>query len=260
VYLERVTPPPVEYGAAYFSDSYRKQYGKTYLEDFPGLKKAGEVRLRRIRRILVKKDAAPRVLPERLLDIGCAFGPFLAAAAEAGFEPAGIDPAAEAVAYVRDKLRIPAAQGFFPEQSRGEYGRGQGFAAVTLWYVIEHLRDPREALAEIHRLLRPGGVLAWSAPSFSGISGRKSRTEFLRASPGDHWTVWDPRRLPQILGRFGFDLRETVITGHHPERFPVIGGFLKGRRGPVYRLFYGVSRILGWGDTFEVYAVKRAGA
>ncbi|MDR1128708.1 MAG: class I SAM-dependent methyltransferase [Treponema sp.] len=262
--MERAAPPSIEYGAAYFSDSYRRQYGKTYLEDFPGLKKAGKARLRRIRGILAK--SAPRVPPElgprpgRLLDIGCAFGPFLAAAAEDGFEPEGIDPAAEAVAYVRDKLRIPAVQGFFPDRIPGESGREQGFAAITLWYVIEHFPDPRKALAGIHRLLRPGGVLAWSAPSFSGISARKSPLEFLRASPGDHWTVWDPRRVSRILGGFGFEVRKTVITGHHPERFPVIGGLFKGRRGLAYRFCSGISRVLGWGDTFEVYAVKRADA
>ncbi|MDR1410571.1 MAG: methyltransferase domain-containing protein [Spirochaetaceae bacterium] len=257
VYMERTAPPPIEYGAAYFSDSYRKQYGKTYLEDFPGLKRAGKARLRRIRGILAKTGVA-RVLPERLLDIGCAFGPFLAAAAEDGFEPAGIDSSAEAVAYVRDRLRIPAVQGFFPDQARRGPGREQGFAAVTLWYVIEHFTGLREALVEIHRLLRPGGVLAWSSPSFSGISARKSRREFLRASPADHWTVWDPRRVSRILGFFGFEVRKTVITGHHPERFPVIGGLFKGRRGPAYRLCFGLSRVLGWGDTFEVYAVKKA--
>jgi 2-polyprenyl-3-methyl-5-hydroxy-6-metoxy-1,4-benzoquinol methylase len=258
VYLERAAPPSVEYGADYFSDSYRKQYGKTYLEDFPNLKKAALARLRRIRRILPQRGGPPRARPERLLDIGCAFGPFLAAAAEQGFEPAGIDPSAEAVAYVRDELRLPAARGFFPEAARGDSFPEQGFAAVTLWYVIEHFTGPGEALAEIRRLLRPGGVLAWSAPSFSGISARKSRAEFLRASPGDHWTVWDPRRVSRALGRFGFDLRKTVITGHHPERFPVIGGLLKNRRGAAYRLCLGISRALGWGDTFEVYAVKRA--
>jgi 2-polyprenyl-3-methyl-5-hydroxy-6-metoxy-1,4-benzoquinol methylase/spore coat polysaccharide biosynthesis predicted glycosyltransferase SpsG len=260
VYLGRAVPPPIEYGAGYFFDSYKKQYGKTYLEDFPNLKKIGRVRLRRIRRMLPKQGDGSRVSPERLLDIGCAFGPFLAAAAEAGFEPAGIDPAPEAVAYVRDKLRIPASRGFFPEDLRGEGRPEQGFSAVTLWYVIEHLRDPRRVLAEIHRLLQPGGVFACSTPSFSGISGRKSPVEFLKASPDDHWTVWNPRRVSRILDRFGFEVRKTVITGHHPERFPVIGGLLKGERGPVYRFCYRMSQILGWGDTFEVYAVKRAGA
>jgi 2-polyprenyl-3-methyl-5-hydroxy-6-metoxy-1,4-benzoquinol methylase len=256
VYLERAAPPPVEYGIGYFFDSYKKQYGKTYLEDFPGLKKAGESRLRRIRQILAG-SGGPRAAPERLLDIGCAFGPFLAAAAEAGFDPLGIDPSEEATAYVRDTLRIPVRRGIFPDAAPGENGLEPGFAVITLWYVIEHFRAPGEALAAIHRLLRPGGVLAFSTPSFSGISGRKSPPGFLRASPADHWTVWDPRRVRRILNSAGFTVKKTVITGHHPERFPVIGRLLEGRREPVYRVLMALSRILGWGDTFEVYAVKR---
>jgi 2-polyprenyl-3-methyl-5-hydroxy-6-metoxy-1,4-benzoquinol methylase len=255
--MERLKLPSIEYEADYFFDSYKRQYGKTYLEDFPNLKKTGKTRLHRIRRLLAKKEG--RVSEERLLDIGCAYGPFLAAAREGGFAAVGIDPAEDAVAYVRDKLRIPAYRGFFPDRARRELNREQGFAAVTLWYVIEHFRDPREALTEIHRLLEGGGVLAFSTPSFSGISGRKSRAAFLKASPEDHWTIWDPRRVPRILGSFGFEVRKTVISGHHPERFPVIGGLLARKRGPLYRLCYGMSRVFGWGDTFEVYAVKRTG-
>jgi SAM-dependent methyltransferase len=147
--------------------------------------------------------------------------------------------------------------------------------------VIEHFRNPGEALTEIHRLLRPGGVLAFSTPSFSGISGRKSPLKFLENSPEDHWTIWDPRRLPRILERFGFEVKKIAVTGHHPERFP-LGACRKGKnmlnarflgwnglkpdkllagkylkRSPLYRLFSGVSRVLGWGDTFEAYAVKK---
>jgi 2-polyprenyl-3-methyl-5-hydroxy-6-metoxy-1,4-benzoquinol methylase len=256
VYQERTAPPPIEYAAGYFFDSYKKQYGKTYLEDFPALKKAGEARLRRIRRLLAQGGVCPRALPERLLDVGCAFGPFLAAAAEAGFDPLGIDPSEEAAADVRDTLRIPVRRGVFPDAALGEGGLEPGFAVITLWYVIEHFRAPGEVLAAIYRLLRPGGVLAFSTPSFSGVSGRKSPLDFLRASPADHWTVWDPRRARRVLDDAGFTVKEIVITGRHPERFPVIGGLLEGRRGPVYRALMALSRIFGLGDTFEVYAVK----
>jgi 2-polyprenyl-3-methyl-5-hydroxy-6-metoxy-1,4-benzoquinol methylase len=266
VSMLRLSPPPIEYAEDYFFEFYRRQYGKTYIEDFPNLKQAGKIRLRRIRRLLsfTGKNAGGetrkknRTGPSRLLDIGCAYGPFLVAAAEGGFSPLGMDPAEDAVRYVRDRLKIPAITGFFPDPSRREFQCGR-FDAVTLWYVIEHLRDAAGALREISRLLRPGGVVAFSTPSLSGVSGRKSLKTFLEQSPGDHVTLWDPRRLKKALAPYGFIVKKIVITGHHPERFPLIGKRLGKKRGLGYHIIDGISRLLGLGDTFEAYAVKAGG-
>jgi 2-polyprenyl-3-methyl-5-hydroxy-6-metoxy-1,4-benzoquinol methylase/spore coat polysaccharide biosynthesis predicted glycosyltransferase SpsG len=250
VYMLRFTEPPIEYKEDYFFDAYRRQYGKTYLEDFPNLKQTGKIRLHRIRRLRDGQGQA------RLLDIGCAYGPFLAAAAEGGFSPLGIDPAEDAVRYVKERLKIPAITGFFPDPSRREF-RGDGlFDVITLWYVIEHFENLAAVLGEINRLLKPKGLLAFSSPSLSGVSGRKSLNSFLKNSPGDHYTIWDPRGTGKILRSCGFTVEKIVITGHHPERFPLIGKFLNGKRGAAYGIADRISRFLGLGDTFEVYAVK----
>lgn len=39
------------------------------------------------------------------------------------------------------------------------------FDVVTLWDVVEHLPCPEGALAEARRVLRPGGLLAFSTPN-----------------------------------------------------------------------------------------------
>jgi 2-polyprenyl-3-methyl-5-hydroxy-6-metoxy-1,4-benzoquinol methylase len=211
----------------------------------------------------------------RLLDIGCAYGPFLAAAREQGFDVMGIDPAPDAVEYVQKTLGIRAIRGIFPRQTadledlRGRYllppesaepsgaepGEDPGigpFDVITLWFVIEHFEEPGRALEEINGLLKTGGVLAFSTPSAAGISRRKQLSAFLKQSPADHWTIWDPRGAAKILDRYGFRLKKRVITGHHPERFPGMS------RAPaaVLRLCLSLSRIFGLGDTFEAYAVK----
>jgi SAM-dependent methyltransferase len=190
------------------------------------------------------------------LDIGCAYGPFLAAAAEAGFSPAGIDPAEDAVRFVREKLKIPAFRGFFPDPIRQITLRDRSFQVITLWYVIEHFEDLRRVLREINRLLKPGGVLAFATPSFAGISARKSPGLFLEKSPPDHWTILDPRHIRPLLGRYGFRVQDLVVTGHHPERFPGFLGRAAAKSAPANRLLSGLSRLGGLGDTFEVYAVK----
>ena len=265
--MNRLTPPPIEYGKEYFFEQYQQQYGKTYIEDFPNLTAMAKRRLavikslrnplteaRRTRRGKGDSETAP-VTP-RLLDIGCAYGPFLAAAREEGFAPFGIDPAEDAVRYVTETLGIPAVQGFFPGDSVAAWGNGE-CDVVSLWYVIEHLRDCVPVLAEIRKLLKSGGVLAFATPSFTGISGRASLKNFLERSPADHWTIWSPAVAKKVLKTAGFTVKKIVNSGLHPERFPVLGKYARGKKSPLYWLLLAVSRIFSLGDTFEVYAVKR---
>jgi 2-polyprenyl-3-methyl-5-hydroxy-6-metoxy-1,4-benzoquinol methylase len=256
IYLARLNACPVEYEKDYFFSDYKKQYGKTYLEDFPGLLETGRRRLEHIKSLMGIGS-----LPS-LLDIGCAYGPFLAAAAKCGFSTAGVEPASDAARYVKEELGFPCYHGFFPAADPDEIrrlsgGGSGGFDAVTLWYVIEHFEEAGKILTEIHGLLKEGGVLAFSTPSFSGISGIKSLAVFLKKSPPDHYTVWSPGICAWILRRYGFRLRKTVVTGHHPERFPLIGRFAgPAKKGPLYGFLLFISRLFRLGDTFEVYAVK----
>jgi 2-polyprenyl-3-methyl-5-hydroxy-6-metoxy-1,4-benzoquinol methylase len=265
--MNRINEAPIEYEEAYFFELYHRQYGKTYIEDFPNLRAMGTRRLARIRPLLPRNRTTPGPVtpvtgePEKLLDVGCAYGPFLQAAAQEGFEVCGIDPAEGAVRYVRDTLKLPAFRGLFPPPAQGgkagEYRfPPASFSVVTLWYVIEHLVNLAEALTEAKRILRDGGVLAFSTPSCSGISGRTSLGTFLEKSPPDHWTIWSPRVTRGLLKHHGFTLKKIVSTGHHPERFPLVGTWCRSKQGPLYQFLLRISQICGLGDTFEVYARK----
>jgi len=291
--MNRINPPPIEYAKEYFFEQYRQQYGKTYLEDFSHLKAMGKQRLAVIKKIEKGEsdfnNAANSNAP-LLLDIGCAYGPFLAAAQEGGFSPRGIDPAEDAIRYVTQTLGIPAVQGYFPslqsppenaretlsvspEQKQNGVGpekaivtpKSEGplvpspqspYSVITLWYVIEHFRNCVPVLAEIRKLLKPGGVLAFATPSFSGISGRASLKRFAERSPADHWTIWSPVVCATALKTAGFTVKKTINSGHHPERFPLLGTFARSKKSPLYGPLLALSRIFSLGDTFEVYAVK----
>ena len=254
IYMDRTFPPAIEYEREYFFESYKKQYGKTYIEDFPNLTALAEKRLKNIKSLL-NKTALESLNGENpaILDIGCAYGPFLYAAKKEGFSPYGIDPAKDAVSYVQTQMGIPAAEGYFPGCS-SSFLKPHFFNAVTLWYVIEHFRDCVPVFTEIKKLLKQGGLLAFSTPSFTGISGRSSLKDFLFKSPADHYTIWSPSACRKALALCGFKVKKIVINGHHPERFPLLGKFAKNKTGVVYCLLSAISRLLKTGDTFEVYA------
>jgi 2-polyprenyl-3-methyl-5-hydroxy-6-metoxy-1,4-benzoquinol methylase len=244
IYEDRAAPPPEQDGS-YFFESYKKQYGKTYLEDFPAIKAAGKRRMKEIKALSPSDNS--------LLDIGCAYGPFLAAAREEGFQASGIDASEEAVLYVRETLGIPAVQGSFPPDAAGE----DKYGVISLWYVIEHFPDCKTALAAIKKMLKPGGTLAFSTPSYTGVSGRSSLRKFLERSPADHITVWSPASCKKALSLAGFTLKKTVITGHHPERFPLFGRFAKTKKSHVYWALLLISKLFRLGDTFEAYAKEK---
>ena len=259
IYQSRLKAHHIEYDKDYFFTLYKKQYGKTYIDDFHNLKHIGRKRLISIRSLL--KNHRDKKEKPLLLDIGCAYGPFMAAAEETGFSPMGLDPVKDAVRYVKENLRFPAWHGLFPDALPAEFRSRPNypgvFDAVTLWYVIEHFAETGKMLREIHGMLKEGGVLALSTPSFSGVSGRSQLRSFLEKSPADHWTIWSPASCEKIFERHGFRLKKVVITGHHPERFPFFGRFLRpSRKGPLYRLIFLISRIFRLGDTFEAYGVK----
>ena len=188
--------------------------------------------------------------------MGCAYGPFLQAAAERGLQPQGLDLAREAVGYVRDRLGIPCGVGDFADREglREIEGRELGFDVVTMWYVIEHFREAGAVLRRVNALLKPGGVFAFSTPSAAGISARKNRIDFLRNSPQDHYTIWTPSTARGVLKRYGFRLEKVVVTGHHGERFPWPGCLAP--ESAIAAGYTRLSRLLGLGDTFEAYAIK----
>lgn len=263
------------YDREYFFSEYKKQYGKTYLEDFESIKGMAYSRLENIRSVLASRrrtgvagsstaaarapgvtPSAPSPAPPRLLDVGCAYGPFLQAARERGFQVQGLDVSPEAVCYVREELRLPCGLGDFSSNDPAEVPAGAdgGFDVISLWYVIEHFRDTEGVLRRINRLLKPGGVFSFSTPNASGISARKDRNLFFENSPPDHYTVWPLRAVAPLLARFGLELQKIVVTGHHGERFPWPGRLAAD--SPIAAGLSRVSRLLRLGDTFEAYAVK----
>jgi 2-polyprenyl-3-methyl-5-hydroxy-6-metoxy-1,4-benzoquinol methylase len=229
-------------------------------------------RLRIIKKLLSKRKRVAKpekaALPPRLLDIGCAYGAFLSAARDEGFDGTGVDVSEAAAAYTSGKLGIPAfaasfpggISGILPGGTGGAAGGGNGgsFDCLTMWFVIEHLQDVPAAFAKARELLSEGGVFAFSTPSGAGISARKDLKKFLESSPADHWSVWKPAACRRLPARYGFRVKKIRVTGHHPERFPVIGVFA-GKHRALYTLLLAVSKLFRLGDTFEVYCVAGGG-
>lgn len=96
----------------------------------------------------------------RLLDMGCGTGLFLQRR-RADCDACGIDLSPQALRYCRQ--RGLSAVGL-ADATRLPFGDAS-FDVITAFDLIEHIPDDRLIMAEIHRVLRPGGFLLASVPA-----------------------------------------------------------------------------------------------
>jgi len=250
------------YNTSYFFDDYKAQYGKTYLEDYQNIKSQCVRRMSIIDSIFwskfhkSSKIRRNSTITPSVLDIGCAMGPFIDAAADSGWQVYGTDISSDAVEYVQNTLHYPAVCASFPDfDPISEFGIKM-FNAISMWFVIEHFKDLDSVFNSVSKMLKLGGIFAFSTPSASGVSGKYSPESFFNSSPSDHYTLWEPKKTDEILKKYGFKVVKKIYTGHHPERFPCAKKKSFSPGSLRYSFLNGFSKVMGLGDTFEVYCIK----
>jgi 2-polyprenyl-3-methyl-5-hydroxy-6-metoxy-1,4-benzoquinol methylase len=188
----RVHPPPdAERLRSFYPGEY---YGG------PGSKFQGAVE-RLVRRIGARHIGflTSAVTPGgRVLDVGCGRGVILGPLADRGFEVHGVEISAEAARGADPRAKIRIAPRLADAGFDADF-----FDEVVVWHVLEHLPDPRETLAEVHRILRPGGRLVVAVPNFSSAQARWSGAAWFHLDLPRHlfhFTVSALRALVEASG------------------------------------------------------------
>jgi SAM-dependent methyltransferase len=167
-------------------------------------------------------DAAGVERGTRVLDVGTGTGTAAVAARARGARVSAVDADAQMVAAARAR-GVDAHTGALPELP---YPDGK-FDAVVGNFVLNHVGRPRAALAELHRLLRPGGRIAlttWSARRGAGqdllgracaAGGAVPPPSLPRLDPAQDWPR-TPEGLGELLGGAGFTEAEAAeLTWEH---------------------------------------------
>ena len=166
----------------------------------------------RRRRALLLAEARPG---ERVLDLGCGAGRFVAALREAGAEVVGVELAPGALERARRNvpgadLRLAEPDGTLPLEHR---------SVDLVWCseVLEHVADTLLVLTEARRVLRPGGRLLLTTPYHGRVQAAViAFTRFdARFDPlGSHLRFYTRTSLARALDAGGFT----------PERIRAAGG------------------------------------
>jgi SAM-dependent methyltransferase len=148
----------------------------------------------------LRGTALNKLMPEkgRLLDFGSGAGHFAAAQTRAGWDVDSVDPYSSAS---RNATACRVIDGSFELL----YPDGH-FDAVTLWYVIEHLRDPRAAIAELNRVLKPGGILLLAQQDFASYQARFFGQNWLYLDPPRHIWQFTADSLSKLAAQYGLQV------------------------------------------------------
>jgi len=181
--------------------------------------------------LAMAQSAGVDTVPSNCLDVGCALGLITKHLAPAFRQTVGLE---------YDPEGIAAAQRWAGE--RLSFVRGDGLClpiadesidVAVCAQVYEHVGDPQQLMAEIRRVLKPGGICLFTGPN------RLFPFEFHSRLPFVHWLPYDwTCRLVKRLGRgdgydaqmlalpalrrlmAGFEVRDlTVEMLRDPERY-----------------------------------------
>lgn len=174
--------------------------------------------------------------PARLLDVGCGAGDFMMVAKGFGYSVEGIDISEASAEICRSRGLDARAGNFLTEKFSGDYD------LITMWDVVEHLREPAAFLERARSLLSDKGYVFAKIPGFGdlsvGLSNSWPRVAGTFLGAPSHVQYFDRESLSRLLSRTGFQ-PEWIKAGG--ARSQMTGGSLKRRlarrvRSAVHRL------------------------
>lgn len=179
-------------------------------------------------------DRVTRYRPQHgcLLDVGCATGSFLFAMQQRGWQVQGVEPVAHAAAQARQVFGLEVFVGLLEKAAYPD----ATFDVVTLWDVLEHVADVQSTLAEVARILKPGGLLAFSVPNPASLEARLFGANWLGWERPRHLTLIPPTLVPAYLEKVGLSfLRIESFNGRLAVTLLSVEFALKARGLPRHK-------------------------
>lgn len=134
----------------------------------------------------------------QLLDLGAGTGVFASFMQQSGWQVIGLEPDPETRQRAREINNISLL-----ETSQLFQLPAASFDVITLWHVLEHVHRLHDYLAQLHQLLKPGGVLLIAVPNYTAADA---------AYYQENWAAYD---VPRHLYHFSPDSMRSLLQKHH---------------------------------------------
>jgi 2-polyprenyl-3-methyl-5-hydroxy-6-metoxy-1,4-benzoquinol methylase len=152
------------------------------------------ITLRNKRKLL---QAATNRTTGQLLEIGAGTGIFAAFMKKSGWQVMGLEPDPDVRQTAKDKNGVALLDTSELFELPTEH-----FDVITMWHVLEHVHRLHEYMAQLKKLLKPGGVLLIAVPNY---------TSFDAQLYGRFWAAYD---VPRHLYHFSPASMRNLLKSH----------------------------------------------
>ena len=178
----------------------------------------------------------------RFLDIGCATGMLLEHMVRRGWKGDGVELCRASAEFGNTVRGVPVFPGTLEEAA---FADGT-FSFIHFSHLIEHLNNPSAFLAEVSRVLMPGGYAVAVTPNADGFQAKLLQGRW-RSAIADHLYLFTPGTLNRTFEKNGFKIRSVKTWGGIAQG--LVPRFIKH---PIDFL----AKRFGFGDVMIVLAEK----
>jgi len=177
----------------------------------------------------------------KVLEIGCGLGHLLTWLVDQ-YQVVGSD----INEWALDQARKNVPQGEFLSQSAQDLSTfsDKSFQIVIAKHVVEHLPEPEQCIAEISRVLAPGGLLILATPNLDSPMRDRKNENWIGYQDPTHISLKTPAEWLSSLRRNQLQPRKVFSDGFWDSPYlPIIPVMLQKL---IFGLPGGLQAIMGW--------------
>jgi 2-polyprenyl-3-methyl-5-hydroxy-6-metoxy-1,4-benzoquinol methylase len=164
----------------------------------------------------------------KILDVGCSFGFFLDAARQRGWTVTGVELSEYAASYAMQRFGLSVVN-----KSILDAGfEANSFDVITMWYVIEHLPNPKGVLECLGNLLKNDGILVVSTPNVKSYQAKFQGKKWRMWIPPEHVLYFSPETVKHLCKQCSLDIIDYETALPYEKYF---------RRIKLYKLLDGMK-------------------
>jgi SAM-dependent methyltransferase len=239
----------------------------SYYVDFGTKKKTSPIKELVKKIIYPIKEEDRFATPGKVLDIGCGNGWVLYNFLKKGWQVAGVEPS-KIAAEIGNKSNLNIHNGTLLSAN---YPTNE-FDYVRSNHAFEHIYNPNEVLAEMHRVLKHDGKMMMGIPNYNGINSKIAKEYWYYLGVPVHTFNYSPKNITQMLAKHNFEVTSIKYVSSARGILGSIQVYLnrkngkKSNEGSVFNsrtLFFiakyiaKLENLFNAGDCIEVFAVKK---